>query len=310
MANQEHFPILVYTGEFNCEYGDASLEDARPYWSAKRKSQFSLTCPYCLIECHRETDGFEFSGGGSQEDRFSTCQMCGWWSFEAEQESLDGILSYFSSQAILKPLEATSRSIPIKPLATYIAKRPEAIRAIAPAKLEELVGAIYSEVFGYRLEFCSYARPDKGIDLIVLDSGSSNKIAIQVKRNKNPIELGQIHQFYGAMVDARLNRGVFVTTSRFRRGARLTAKSLAERSDIEIDLVEGKRLLEFLGIYNTKKKPLRAEEFPFWRTHGYWMNFPELRPVGPTRESLPKSEAKTWRERLRTRIEYWIERER
>ena len=170
----------------------------------------------------------------------------------------------------MKEFDIESKAIPLEPLVSYISKKNELIRSINPAKLEELVGSIYSELFGYKVEYCSYVRPDKGIDLIVFNSDLGKTVAIQVKRYKNPIELGFIHQFFGAMVSADQKEGIFLTTGRFRSGAVSEAELLSSKSSLNISLVDGKKLLEFVGIMNLKKKPLKASDFPFWKGHPYY----------------------------------------
>ncbi|HEX5720512.1 MAG TPA: restriction endonuclease [Thermoanaerobaculia bacterium] len=170
----------------------------------------------------------------------------------------------------MKKFESDSREIPIDPLVQYIARGQELIHSIHPAKLEELVGAIYSEILGYKVESCSYARPDKGIDLIVVHAIEGRTLAIQVKRHRSPIELGMIHQFFGAMVDNERKEGVFVTSGRFRSGALATADSLRRKTGIRIDLVDGRRLLEFIGIMNVGRQRPRASDFGFWMSHPYF----------------------------------------
>lgn len=75
-----------------------------------------------------------------------------------------------------------------------------------------------------KIEHFSYGRPDRGIDVVLLHLYTGEKIAIglkppiQVKRYNRPIELGLIHQFFGSMVDNDFKKGIFVTSSRFRKG--------------------------------------------------------------------------------------------
>ncbi len=76
-----------------------------------------------------------------------------------------------------------------------------------------------------------------------------------MKRYRQPIKLGYIHQFFGAIVDSqRSSTGVFVTTSRFQRGCYEVADDLAQVAGVKIDLVDGKRFLEFLGLLNQEHR--------------------------------------------------------
>ncbi|MEM7218882.1 MAG: restriction endonuclease [Pseudomonadota bacterium] len=236
---------------------------------AIRQSVYSSNCPYCGIECTCEWDNAIWGVTGDVTDRFSFCDRCGWWSYESEAWDTDGNGTHYSIAAILRRFQHSDDDVPIDALISYIAANESSIREIRPAKLEEMVGAIYSESLGYRVEFCSYARPDRGIDLIVVcsDGGYS---AIQVKRRKRPIVLGEIHQFFGAMVDSGFREGFFVTSGKFRSGARDVASSLRKRTGIRIDLVDGKRLLEFIGVLGGKDQSKRAADFDFWRSHPYF----------------------------------------
>lgn len=263
-------PIFAFLGDVRMVAGEPERGDLRPWLRARERSPFSWTCPYCRVPCESEKDDLEIGVTGRQEDIFTSCQRCGWWSFQTEQESLDGRPFHFSAAAILKKFSPSSPNVPVEPLVEYIQKRPNAIHDVHPAKLEEIVGAIYSEVLGYKVEYCSYGRPDRGIDLIVMRIADGELVAIQVKRNKNPIELGQIHQFYGAVVDGGRREGVFVAAGEFRRGALATAERLYTRTGLRIDLVDGKRLLEFVGVMNPSKKIMRAIDCPHWKAIGYW----------------------------------------
>ena len=261
-------PIFVFSDSTIRSYGDGDSD-----WNdAKSTSVFSYSCPYCNINCESEEDDASYGVTGWVKDRFASCTRCGWWSYESDCDDLSGIATYHSVAAIMKKFDHDSLEVPITSLTSYIDKNQDLIHSIHPAKLEELVGAIYSEVLGYKVEYCSYGRPDLGIDLIVVNIAEGRTIAIQVKRNKHPIELGMIHQFFGAMVHNDQADGVFVTSGRFRSGAFTTAKSLERKSRLAINLIDGKRLLEFVGIMNSKNNKPIARDFSFWKSHAYFGN--------------------------------------
>ena len=145
-----------------------------------------------------------------------------------------------------------SKDIPFLELSRHIERNHDALNKIAPEKMEDLVAAVYRDVLGYSIESCSYGRADKGIDVICVQTNAAQKIAIQVKRYNSPIRLSLIHQFCGAMIESGFRKGVFVTSGRFQPGCLTTAAAL-ENEGFEIDLVEGKRFLEFLGCLNCKR---------------------------------------------------------
>jgi hypothetical protein len=256
-----------------CDEVSSVVGESDSYWAAVKRSQLGRVCRYCGTSCKVESDDLNIGVTGSQVDLFSVCERCGWWSFSTEQESLDGISYHFSAAAILKKFDNSASELPFQVLLNQAYKDPESIHTMSPAKLEELVGAVYSEVLRYRVEFCSYARPDRGIDLIMVRLDSGLVVAVQVKRNKRPIELGQIHQFYGAIVDAGQREGIFVAAGKFRKGAEDTAERLQTSTGLRIDLVDGRRLLEFIEIYGRNFVLPTTDQCPYWKTGGYWANF-------------------------------------
>jgi hypothetical protein len=266
----QHVPIFVFTNSTKSSYGYNGYTKGYGFQEAKVDSVFSISCPYCQLHCETEREAASYGVTGWVEDWFACCPRCGWWSYKSDSDDTDGNPTHHSIVAIMKKFYSDSSDIPIDPLVSYIAKHQDLIKNIHPAKLEELVGAYYSEVLGYKVERCSYARQDKGIDLILVNATEGRTLAIQVKRHKRPIELSMIHQFFGAMVDDDRKEGGFITSGRFRSGAVATADSLIEKTDIKIDLADGKRLLEFIGIMNQSRPRPQASDFPFWMSHVYF----------------------------------------
>jgi hypothetical protein len=261
-------PLFVYSGENVSTQGDSEVGTDH-YHQAYKNSVYAETCPYCDAGCRVERASTTYGGSGWRDDFFAACDVCGWWSYKSDGDTTDGNGSFESYAATMKSFSVGSDDLPIQSLASYAAARENLLRSISPSKLEELVGAIYSDVLGYRVEFCSYARPDKGIDLVVINAEGQTQ-AIQVKRHARPIELGSIHQFYGALVSADRRTGVFVTTGRFRSGAKHEAGRLTSKSQITIDLIDGKRLLEFVGVLNSKRRRAQPSDFAGWMSHVYF----------------------------------------
>lgn len=86
---------------------------------------------------------------------------------------------------------------------------------------------------------------DGGIDAYL--DGNSGLVGVQVKRTKNPIEIEQVNSLTGALLVNDCTSGVFVTTSRFRRGAKNVA-SKARARGLPIELYDGSRLLQALEV--------------------------------------------------------------
>lgn len=253
--------------------------------TAKRPTSYlAFTCPFCNLKCST----LRKHGSHDMYYRWNTlaaCVNCGWWSFDSQQDVAENLFDYhesYSSRAILKSFAVDDPNVPYVELARYLARHHDRLVDIHPAKFEELVAAIYREYFGYRVEFCSYGRPDHGIDVLCGLPDSGQTFAIQVKRYRNPIELAAIHQFLGALLLNRQRSGVFVTTSRFRSGCYEVAEESSDLLGIEIDLVDGKRLLEFLALLNKKSDYIHC---------GDWARFGSS-PGSPVDSRVPISHLK------------------
>ena len=257
-------PILVYRSfERHCSnwipYSPHSSHEPRLFID---ENLYSETCPYCGTRCTLHEDD-SMSMDAQHSELAAVCRTCGWWSWSSECGALDGH-ERGSARAVLERFSIDSKEVPVAELARYVNQHQDKLGAVAPEKFEALVAAVYKDVLGYPVEYCSYGRRDKGIDIICLQTDSPKKLALQVKRYKTPILLNLIHQFCGAMVESRFHRGVFVTASRFQRGCYNTVSAIAKNGGFEIDLVDGRRFLEFLGCLNVHRK--NKVFVPVWST--------------------------------------------
>jgi hypothetical protein len=217
------------------------------------ESLFLKRCPYCGTSCSLVRDNtFRLFA------RLAFCVRCGWWSYEYYDDGPD--FEELTARGILKEFSVDDMDVPIKELASYLTNNHDRLLDIHPKKFEELVASVYKDVFGSVIEYISYCRPDRGIDIVCLNLDHNRTVAIQVKRYRHPIQLGQIHQFFGALVDNDYKEGVFVTTSRFQKGGLDVQQSLNEKTDIHIDLVDGQRFLEFLNLLNRHKADALLDE--------------------------------------------------
>jgi HJR/Mrr/RecB family endonuclease len=223
---------------------------------------YSEVCTYCGTACRLYEDD-SMSMEAQHSERAAVCTVCGWWSWSPLRSELDE-LEHGSARAVLERFSVESNEVPVSELARYLEQHQDQLMSVAPDKFEELVAAVYRDALGYTVEYRSYGRGDKGIDIICIQTDSPNKIALQVKRYNQPIKLGLIHQFCGAMVESRFGRGVFVTAGRFQRGCYSTASALEEIGGYEIDLVDGRRFLEFIGCMNVQRK--NKVFVPVWGT--------------------------------------------
>ena len=95
-------------------------------------------------------------------------------------------------------------------------------------QFEKLVGHIY-EKQGYTVTRRGGANPDGGIDLIVEKDGQRAAIQCKQWRTWN-VGVKAIREFLGALTDAGIQKGIFITV----RGYTGEARQLAEKHDIEI----------------------------------------------------------------------------
>lgn len=197
--------------------------------------QVGSQCPYCKHRLknlkHRtgtEKDHSVSMAFLSVSDsiRVKTCALCGFWvvSQNLEEEESTGLyVKYLQAVGSLKQMDDSDISDPLQELQASLIKDYAKRYELHPRKYEELVGSVFQGI-GYEVNVTSYSG-DEGIDLFVLDGQSNDQVGVQVKRYKGKIEAEQIRAFVGAMVLKGLTRGIFVTTSDFRRGAKTTAEA-------------------------------------------------------------------------------------
>jgi len=104
----------------------------------------------------------------------------------------------------------------------------ERLHSIDWFQFEKLVAIVYGKL-GYTVKRRGGANPDGGIDLVIVKD--SVQTAVQCKHWKTrDVGVRAVREFLGALADARLKQGIFVTLS----GYTGEAKQLAERHGIEI----------------------------------------------------------------------------
>lgn len=162
--------------------------------------------------------------------QFQACPVCGWWVVSNVPDN-SGNLGWEKSMpracGSLVNFDISDIALPTAELHEYLTKHYTDRFYLHPKKYEDIVGSVFRG-FGYEVRITSYAG-DQGIDLFVLDATTNNVVGVQVKRHRGRIEAHQIREFVGALVLGGLTRGVFVTTSHYRRGARGAASIAAER---------------------------------------------------------------------------------
>jgi restriction system protein len=176
------------------------------------------SCLYCgnTLRCL----GNEFSLRGiSEKPAVHVCQRCGWWLVSRrtdDNRGSEGEIHLHRTWGLLRTLDISDVSAPIAEVQRYLLAKYSDRFTIHPRKYEELVASVFGGL-GYKVRLTSFAGDD-GVDIFVLD-GDSDTIGVQVKRYRERIEAEQIRAFAGALVLNGLTRGIYVTTSGYRRGA-------------------------------------------------------------------------------------------
>ncbi len=88
---------------------------------------------------------------------------------------------------------------------------------------------------------------DGGIDAIIpQDQLGLDNVYIQVKRWTNNVQRDSLQQFVGALEERKTNKGIFVTTSGFSKGA----KEYVSKANRRIVLIDGEKLSKLMVDHN------------------------------------------------------------
>ena len=187
---------------------------------------------------------------GGQKTAY-VCPSCGWWYVNAQYDGSGGVhVHFYMAYGQLKSLDLTDITTPIDELRRYLTAKYKSRFAVDPSLYEETVASVFRDI-GY--EALVTARSgDWGID-VYLGGADNSQIGVQVKRWKNAINVEQITALTGALVINNCARGIFVTTSRFRRGA-IEAASRSARFGYPVELIDAKRFYDILKIAQARHK--------------------------------------------------------
>ena len=210
-----------------------------------RDVYLSTECVYCGTRLTVLVDERESGAPGCESCRhLRACRSCGWWTgiSTGSDNSEHGCSNWTSvGSAVLRELDVSSGDAQCTEVRDYLNAKYDARGRVHPRVMEDVVATAYADI-GYRTVTTSYARDD-GIDIFIERNGIVS--GVQVKRTRNKIEAEQIRALTGAMVLNGVTRGVFVTTSTYRRGAVKAARRYAE-AGLQIDLVDCDSLFELL----------------------------------------------------------------
>lgn len=195
--------------------------------------------------------------------QLSICQLCGWWTVyrvhQGENPRTAGLAEgYSGSIGCLKEFDLNDVSAPLDEVRQYLLAKKDSAFNIHPKLLEDVVCSMFKNL-GWSARVTDYSG-DEGID-VILDGPEGSTIGVQVKRYKRErrIEAEQIRSLAGALLGGGHTKGIFITTSTFRRGAKKAADKMAS-AGYPIELADAKRFLEALGIAQLQSFKLTPEQ--------------------------------------------------
>jgi restriction system protein len=238
------------------EYGESSRV-------ATIESVGSDDCIFCGKPLGRmPAHSFE-SGSKRLFVQVSVCLLCGWWTVyrvhQGEHARTASLAEgYSGSIGCLKELDLDDVSAPLGEVRQYLLAKKDSAFDAHPKLLEDVVCSMFKDL-GWSARVTAYSG-DEGID-VILDGPKGSTIGVQVKRYKRErrIEAEQIRSLAGALLGGGHTKGIFITTSTFRRGARKAADKMAS-AGYPIELVDAERFLEALGVAQVKSFKLTPEQ--------------------------------------------------
>jgi len=201
------------------------------------------------------------------------CAACGWWI--AEDRAVLPAMRWqhwavtLASAPVLEELALDDVSVPLQEVRRYLMRKFEKRESMHPRLFELTVASVFGDL-GYSAFATAYSN-DGGVDVVLVD-GSGARVGVQVKRQRRTVEVEQIRAFLGALVLGGYTRGVYVSASRFSRGA-LKAAQCCAHTAVPIELVDAVRFFDMLGYAQLKHRP-RPEDCHITRArplvfHGY-----------------------------------------
>jgi hypothetical protein len=204
------------------------------------------------------------------------------------------ILSTLKTDRVASPPNCSS--IPTTVSVAPLARKPssttelvEQLRSIDWFQFEKVVALTYRKQ-GYDVSAPAGAHPDGGIDLRIGKDGETSAVQCKHWRTRD-VGVRHLREFLGALEDAKISRGIFVTLCGYKAGA----KQLADRNGIRIvnetglanmlEAVDARFDPEILEILRDRRKFCpKCEREMVLRTHGrtgeeFWgcVSYPKCR---------------------------------
>lgn len=221
------------------------------------------SCIYCRRDMARLPAAKNEKGNRKLFAQLTICPCCGWWNVyrvhQGEHPRTSGIEGYDGAIGSLRELDVIDLSVPLDEIRRYLLVHTDTLYKVHPRRFEEIVCSVFRDL-GYSARATAYSH-DGGVD-VILERSSGTSVGVQVKRNAKDrrIEAEQIRSLAGALLVNGHTKGVFITTSSFRRGARAAARKFTSIG-YPIELMDAKRFLEVLGIAQLKSFELDERRY-------------------------------------------------
>ena len=229
-------PIFVWRGT----YGESTVNRGCPY--CKRR----VSGPTPL---HDPDESLRRKSGELSWSHFYIlrCPVCGWWAkgvTDPEWSALERL-----EEATLLEFDLNDSRVLLSELRSHLARHHRDIGQLSPRRFEEVVGDVY-RALGWQVEVTLQTR-DGGVDLVCVRHPSGQVCVVECKRYAHHRKVGidVVDRLLGASFRIGASSAHLVTTSSFTRPSR-TAQAEAVRRGLELELVDGHKLLELLRTFS------------------------------------------------------------
>lgn len=276
---------ILHTGILHYDHVD--LDAGAMFFSKALRERICPCCSIGLLAFEHELPTQPLKPGHIQFRWLTVeiCPSCGWWHFRQDSEvslpddpgKVSRATWWELTHALQTEIDLGETTLSIEELQRHLVRRWEDRTLLSAQQAEDLVASLLQEHHGGQIIRVSANAnsADGGIDLYLVAEDGAIRRAVQVKRRiKSEAEsVQEVRNFVGAMVLEREDHGVFVTTaSRFTRAAQaMPAKATGAKHKLQLDLVDGDRLLEMLRQSNHEKPallPPQVKPDQEWRDAG------------------------------------------
>jgi hypothetical protein len=207
-------------------------------------------CPFCQGDYDVEPSA-EF---------FYKCKQCGFWYRSSSSGGGGNAKVSHLSVSVLKELSIADDELALEELGAHLQRQFADVYELPPYRFEQLVADIYGQL-GFECRVTQKSR-DGGVDIYLIERSTGDQLIVECKRYSadRSVHVGLVRQLLGVQLCRGVPRAIMVTTGRYTRPSRDTAQCLADgKLGYSLELVDAARLLEMLGVYNTKLPPLEID---------------------------------------------------